>query len=262
MNCAEYEEIVAADVDDELEDGERAAAAAHVSTCARCRALRAAQESVRTLLRQRAQRHVMPPELRRQVVAAIDEEVGVASLDAWRNRLGRPYRLMIGGAVAALLALVVAALLRPAQPVLLAQLVKDVHAVNAGEIDLALKTNDVGELRRYYREVAGFSFDRTVDDFSAKGLTLVGGMKSSIDSTPTTLSIYDSVRGKVVCRRFRAGTVPIPEGGEQVGNARLFTIDGVTVSIIRISKDVYCCLASSMPRAFFARAFAESGSHH
>jgi anti-sigma factor RsiW len=253
MSCNDYRDLVAADVDGELSGAEAAAAAAHLAGCPRCRALRAAQAEVRTLVRSRAARHPAPTLVRARVAAAIERE----STPSLRRRPSlRPWRLVIGGAVAASLAIALAALLWPAAPDLLAVMAADVHDAEAGVLALRMTTAKPEELRRFYQSRVDLPFEESVEDLSGAGFRLVGGRAANLAAAPTTLTLYEGGAGKVVCRRFRAGAVALPEGGETIGGMEVFSTGDVTIRVARLKNDVICVLASTMPRAEFLRLFA------
>ncbi len=259
MNCAEYREIAAADVDGELTADERRAVEGHVPTCPRCTAMREEQHRTKALLQSRRVRYQAPPPVRQQIVDAVDREMEIAADSGQRWRW--PLRVVIGGAIAATLALVLRSWMQPTGVDLLATLVDDVRAADAQTLRLAVNTSDVEELRRYYRQSANIDFEDSVEDLSAEGLRLVGGKGATIDHVPTTLSLYEGVPGRVVCRRFRAGALPLPEGGEWLDEStQVFTADGVTVAVIR-SGDIVCCMATSMPRSLFTRHLMAAGEH-
>lgn len=102
MECGEVRDLLASFEDGELIVEERAAVAAHLEGCERCRA---AHAELRTLSRRirGAGTFAMPPGLEQKVSAAIAE-------DARRPALPRPWRLLAVAASYALVALLSAAL--------------------------------------------------------------------------------------------------------------------------------------------------------
>jgi anti-sigma factor RsiW len=254
MTCEEYLDLAAADVDGELDPGERAAVETHVRSCARCQAVRTGQRSTRDVIRGRATRHSAPAGVEHKVLAAIERRPAERRAGGRRRSVaGR--RAVVAGAVAAALALGVATLLRPAQPDLVAVMVDDVHAAEHGAMSLAVRTGDAAELRRYYRERAGIRFPHAVADLGAAGLHLVGGRPGMIGAARTTVALYEGAAGMVVCRRFRAGEVELPSGGERMDHSRVYTADGIIIRVKQLDDDVVCAMASTMPRAEFLRFF-------
>ncbi len=263
MDCTDYAEIVAADVDGALSADERGTAEAHLAGCPGCRRMRRQQETIKAVLKQRSPSTAAPAALRQQVVASLAREGNGGVVVARLHRLLRPGRgrLILAGAIAALLVVVLRPLWRSSPPDLLATLAHDAQTVAAQRVSLTWRTSDVAELRGYYRSSGRIDFEQSVEDFSAVGWRLVGGRVGRIGDVDTTFSVYDGKSGKVVCRRFRAGQIALPRGGERVGDIRVFTVDGVTICVIHVGKDVICCLASTMPRAAFVRALTGPEPH-
>jgi anti-sigma factor RsiW len=264
MDCAEYAEIAAADVDGRLAAAEKSAVDLHLAACARCQTVRRQQETIKGLLHERAPRATVPAALRQRIVSGLDEAPTSAGIETGtpraKPRLGRG-RLILAGAIAALLVLILRPLWQSSPPDLLAILAEDARAADGQRVALALQTSDVDELRRYYRSTGRIEFERSVDDFSSVGLHLLGGRVAQIGDVYTTFSVYETAVGKVVCRRFRAGQLPLPEGGDRFGDTRVFTVDGVTICVIRLG-DVICCLASTMPRDMFLRQLEAANHQH
>lgn len=253
MNCAAYDDIVAADVDGVLSADESGMAEAHVASCQRCQATRRDQLFAKSVLRDRVGRHNVPEDLRHRVLSAIEAEA--ASSVVPPTRLGpRPsVRRIMAGAIAALLAVGLYSVLSPAQPELVAVMTADVEAAESGRLALAMRTSNVEELRRYYQESGRIDFQQSAGDFSRQGFSLVGGSVEHIGTQPTTRSVYDSTDGKIVCRRFRAGSVDVPDLGEEAGGRRVFTVGGVTFGITHPEPGVICVLATKMPQEAFVR---------
>ena len=259
MNCEQYNDIVAADVDAALTAAEARSAAEHVTSCPRCQATRRDQQLARSILRERAAHHGAPEDLRHRVLTAIEGERTAGKVTSLRT----PRRRILVGAIAALLAVVLYSLLSPAaKPELVPVMIAEVTAAQAGKLEIALRTSSVEQLQSFYRQSGRIDFEPSAGDFSAHGFHLVGGSVVDVGTSPTALSVYDSDHGKVFCRRFREGSIDVPESGEQLGERRIFTVDGVTFAIARLEGGVLCVLASSMPSELFIqhlqRAYATS----
>lgn len=261
FSCEEYVEWVAADVDGVLEPDEKTAVDIHVSTCIRCRTLRHQQLLVRSTIRDKIPQRAAPAILRQRIAAALDEEVitqpGVTSVRARKHTR----RWLLVGAVAAGFALVVSPILRSTSQDLLAVLVSDAEAAEAGQLPIELVSANVAAVRGYYRESGQIAFENSADDLGPLGFHIVGANVARIGEVNTTLTLYENDSAKVVCRRFPSGSLTLPTGGDQVGGAQLFTLDGVTVAITQLG-DVTCCLATTMPRDEFIRRLASSDHRH
>jgi predicted anti-sigma-YlaC factor YlaD len=234
MNCRTFAENAAAAADRQLPPELQAAAEAHLAACTACRTERDRQNAVRQLVRRRAPRPAVPDRVREELLRRLSTRS--RSTGAW------PRRALLVGSIAAALLLGVAVLLRQPAPSLLAVARSDVDAAEAGTLPLAMRTGDAAALGGYYRR-AGITFDHSVENFASKGLHLVGGDVSSIGRVMTTRTLYEGPRGKVVCRRFRDGSVELPDGGEQIGATRVLTREGIQLEITHIG-DVVCTMAS------------------
>jgi anti-sigma factor RsiW len=258
MQCAEYRDLVAAHVDARLAREEEALAAAHVAGCARCAALLAAQHALKHVLRgSRLMRHA-PAALQQAVRARIDAEERVHHVG--NRRAGWwpfPAARLAFAAVAALLVVVGAvSLLRSGRQdtsaAVFDAIVAHYRAVESGQIELSVRTDDPMELRTYYLQTGAFTFRNTVVDLEPLGLTLVGGTVTQLDGQTSTLSVYRGTAGMVLCHRIEARGGELPPGGEVVGGDRFYTLGGITICV-HLEGDVICFMASAMPRVDFVR---------
>jgi anti-sigma factor RsiW len=258
MHCAEYTDLVAAHVDGELTAEEVPLALAHVADCARCAGLLEIQRQLRQMLRARNWTRQTPDDLRRRVLAAVDAE---ARGPAAHGRLGqwwaRPrYRLALAGAVAALAVLVALPLLRsgPREPAaaMFDTIVADYHAAEAETAQLGLRTEEPDELRAYYRRGGAITFNNSVLDLEALGYILVGGSVIDLGTMKSTMTVYRSARGLLLCHRILAPDLKYPPGGEIMGGDAFYTVGGVTICMHR-EGDVICFMASTMPPIEFMK---------
>ncbi len=257
MDCEGYRDIAAAHADNQLDEGERREAEAHLAACPRCALAYREQQIVRDLLRARTLLRSAPPGVQRRI-AALGEPQGRG---AQRVLPRARRRAVLVGLVAASVALLVLPLWRRAHPDLLALMVEDVRAADAGQIPLAVRTSDLDELRAYYRTTGRIEVAEPVADLRPAGFAPVGGGVARVNNVSTTRTVYEGHGAKVVCRRFRADALALPHGGERVGGALVFVVGGVTVRIAR-EGDTVCCLSSSMPREDFLRLLqAKTGAH-
>jgi len=255
IDCQAYRDLVAADVDGLLDSEEKTGVDAHLEDCIVCTVLRREQAAIRDLVRERPPRHETPEALRERVVAALDKEPPVPKVVPFPKPASRT-RIAMVGAIAAVLLLALLPLWRTESPDLLAALVQDVKAAEAQEVPFVLRTTSVAGLRDYYRESGLFEFDKTVDDLGGIGLRPVGGTVAKIGEVNTTLTVYEGASHKIVCRHFKPGSLRIPTGGKRVGDAWVFTKDGVTV-VVHENGGVVCCMASAMPPDEFLRVLSK-----
>lgn len=123
---------------------------------------------------------------------------------------------------------------------------------------LALRTTDTDQLARFYRERLGLP--DPVADLDTTGFQTIGGTVADIAGTPTTLTVYRGPTGTIVCRRFRAGALTLPSGGQEIGGAQYFEVDGVAVRIQQFG-DTVCCMASTLSVDALAAVFGAPTAH-
>ncbi len=256
MNCDDYRDWVAADIDGRLDAPTAQASRAHVETCTHCAALRAAQAAMRDRLR-RHEGATMPPELRRRVLAAVQREL-TAPVDPPATggrvvRLLTRRRLLMVGAVAASFLVMMLPVGRWSQPDLLGLLIQDARAAEHEGFAYDLRSNDIAALRDHYAQ-AGVGFTATAPDLAKRGYRPIGGRVERDGEVAATVTVYHSAGGGVVvCRRYAYERVEVPPG-ERFGHATVVTRDGVTMRFVR-DGDALCSLATTMPREQFLREF-------
>lgn len=234
MNCAEYRDWVAADVDGVL-GADEARVRAHLEECPTCRAERARQDGVRTTLRSRALAVEAPFGLRTRILGSLDEiaEEGVAG----RSRLPRWAALVLAG-----LAVVLVLVPRGGGP--LDPVVEEYYAAFRGEMPLGIRTSSLDELERFYATRAAEVVPGHVVDLGREGFRLVGGAVRRIDGRPYRLTVYSDGRNVILCDYRRAadyaGDVPSD------GKPAFFVRAGITFCVRRMGDEV-CILATRMP---------------
>lgn len=256
MNCDEYCDWVAADIDGQLDAATAQAARAHVEACPPCGALRAAQMAMRDRLRQH-QGSTMPPELRQRVLAAVQSELATpADPPATRGKVVRLLtrrRLLMVGAVAASFLVMMLPVGHWSQPDLLGLLIQDARAAEHDGLAYDLRSNDIAALRDHYGQ-ADVGFTATAPDLAKRGYQPVGGRVERDGDLAATVTVYRGAGGGVVvCRRYAYERVEVPQG-ERFGHAIVVTRDGVTMRFVR-DGDALCSLATTMPREQFLREF-------
>jgi len=258
MQCAEYRDLVAAHVDAQLAREEEAQAAAHVAGCARCAKLLAAQRTLKQVLRGASLIRHTPAAVRQTVHERIAAEGRAHPMGTWRPAWwSLPLSRFALAGVATLLIVIGAVALLRSRPqgtgaAVFDTIVAHYHAVESGQIELSVHTDDPMVLRTYYLQTGAFTFRNTVVDLEPLGLPLVGGTVTQLGGQTSTLSAYRGNAGMVLCHRIAAKAVELPPGGEVVGGDRFYTVGGITICV-HLEGDVICFMASAMPRADFIR---------
>ncbi len=247
MECSDYRDLAAADVDGRLDDRERVAAEAHVAACPACASLRGTQLAIKRLLRERCEPRKTPELLR----AAIRRELSRVDAPADRPASSPRRRFVVAGAIAAALLLSLLPVLRTSDRGVIPLLAADMAQADASAPEI--RTTSVADLASYYAG-RGLDFDNAVEDLEPQGFHLVGGSTASIGDVKTTLTVYESGDDRLLCRRFRAAGFEWPQGGEQIGDSRVYSHDGVYVSLTRLAGDVVCAMTSRLPPSHFVAA--------
>ncbi len=252
MKCSEYKELVAAHADRQLPSTELERADDHARACPPCEALHSGQIAVKGLLARRRATQVAPDSLRHAIARSTAVHTAPVAKRA------RPTRLILGGAIAALLLLSLIPLLRGGGSDLVGTMASDIARID--NIAPQLATSNLAELRAFYAH-RGMTFEQTVPDLDPYGIRLVGGSISHVGDVMTTLTIYDSNGTPVICRRFPADQIDLPSGGRVFNRSRLFEREGVHISLTNIEGGVVCAMASRMPfEQLFASAHANQTS--
>jgi anti-sigma factor RsiW len=252
MNCDEYRDWVAADVDGEL-GADAARVHAHVDGCPVCAAERNRQAAVRAELRRRALGAAPAADLRGRVVAALDREnamPGARGSRVARRRISPVAWGAIGVAAAAVIALVVVGRASRFAP-----LIRSYDLADHGELALTMRTDRLEELEKFYRKEGGNDLPAHVVDLTAAGFQLVGGTIERFPTRRARLSVYSDGEHTIVCdyQLVRFFPFELPSNGNPV----FFRERGVSFCARRIGDEV-CLLATRMPLAMLQQKLGAS----
>jgi len=266
MHCAEYRDLVAADVDRALTAEEAALVRTHVAGCPRCARVRADAEAFKRACRARSWIQPVPADVRQRLLAALDTEARPAGSTGGSGARRRPWtRLLLAGAIAAVLLLMVVPLrfsrtspAVPAEP--FATIVRDFKAVEAQAVALQFRTDSVDEMRRYYAQSGALDFPNTVPNLDPFGYRVEGGSVMQLGTKRSTLTVYRGPQGIILCHRILDPGMQPPPGGETVGMDTFYTVNGITICMHR-EGDVVCFMAVSLPRDEFIRQWTHATMH-
>jgi len=174
VNCAEYLDLVAADVDGVLGAASEAARR-HLEVCPACRAERERQRAVRALVSSRAMPDV-PVGFRGRIRAAIDEEARRLEHAKPRFAILRRRRWIVVPALAAALAAFIVLRDRSSP---FGPLIREYDRAAEGTLTLEVATGATDELENFYRTHAADGVPAHVVDLSRAGFRLVGGALAS-----------------------------------------------------------------------------------
>jgi hypothetical protein len=246
VNCNEYRECAAADVDGALGTVAEEARQ-HLERCGPCRAERDRQLAVRGLLRARDLHPATPVGLRTRVLAALAEGEAASERPWWRGALR-------WGAVVAFGVAVVATIVVWNRHASIEALIREYDRAANGSLALGLQTAKREDLEAYYRQHAGEGIPIHVVDLSAAGFRLVGGTVADLRGRHARLSVYSDGQYTIVCDYRFAKSFPLflPTNGDPV----FFGRGGASFCARRIGDEV-CLLVTRMPMEIFRRKLGE-----
>lgn len=239
MNCDEYLDWVAADVDGLL--GERSELTLrHLDECPRCRALRAASAEIRALLRSRRITQEAPLGLRTRILARLQDEAPHGAR-ALLRRLPR-WAAVVTAALALLLLFFL-----PRTERIGGDTAEVYQLVLDGALRPAFETSAVAELDDYYAE-RGRGIPSHVIDLEAQGFRLIGGLVYEAGPRVLRLSVYSDGKHVIVCdyRNLDSWDGRLPSSSEPL----FVKQDGLNLCVRRMGREV-CVLATRMPMRLF-----------
>jgi anti-sigma factor RsiW len=247
VTCAEYQDLVAADVDGVL-GAEAETVKRHLAGCESCRRLRERQLMVRDLLRSRPLQQSAPHALRTRVLARLEEESERVVTRKWRS-----WAPWIGFALACATAVAVMTLWTRDNS--FAPLIKSYDLAARGALQITFPTSEPAVLEGYYREHQTEGFPEHVVDLSHAGFRLVGGAVRDFSTRKARLSVYSNGKDIIVCDYQFAEHFPfvLPASGK----ATFFSQRGVNFCARRMGNEV-CLLASRMAMERFRTLVGDS----
>lgn len=241
VTCAEYRDLVAADVDGVLGGSEVEGTRRHRASCESCRTLRERQLAIRDLLRSRCLQEATPYGLRTRIVARLEEESRRIVAAKWRRFVPWVGLVLAGAAAAAVMTLWNRA-------GSFAPLIESYDLAARGALHITFATSEPTVLESYYRQHAGEGFPEHVVDLSPAGFHLIGGLLKDFPDREARLSVYSDGTNVIVCDYQFAKAFPLalPASGEPI----FFSRHGVNFSAHRMGAEV-CLLATRMPMERF-----------
>jgi len=244
VTCAEYRELVAADVDGVV-GAEAETVRRHLATCEACTRLRERQVAVRNLLRSRSLQQPAPLGLRTRVVAQLEEESqslhGAPKRWLWARWVG----LALLGATAA------AVMILWNRDGSFAPLIESYDLASRGALQITFPASEPTELEAYYHKSQEQGFPEHVIDLSSKGFRLVGGVVRDFPKRKARLTVYSDGKNMIVCDYQFAAAFPLalPASGGPI----FFSRRGVNFCAKRMDGNEVCVLATRMPMDLFRK---------
>ena len=260
MTCDEYQDLVAAHVDGQLNPTERQEVHAHLQECASCCERFAEEQQFRLAFASRRVLLTTPPAVLTQLHEALAREATL--LPSWRQGLYAHRVSLLSflfshrlATAAVMAALILAYWWFPTtQPDLFASAVKQYELAATDQRVFTYVQRDPRQLEQVFNASVQLDFSTHVLDLRSAGYRIRGGYIVRLNGHPTAVTVYRGPEADLVCLRQRGELPPLPPGAMKVGHDLVYTYEQHTVLIIQES-DLFCILVSRLPRDAFLRSF-------
>jgi hypothetical protein len=260
MTCDEYQDLVAAHVDGQLNPTELQKVNVHLQECAPCRERFAEEQQFHLAFASRRVLLTTPPAVLTQLHEALAREA--APLPSWRQRLYAHRVSLLSfffshrlATAAVATALVLAYWWLPTmKPDLLASAVQQYEIATTDQRVFTYVQRDPGKLEHAFNTSGQLDFSTHVLDFRSFGYRIRGGNIVRLNGHPTAVTVYRGPEADLLCLRQRGVLPPLPPGAMLIGRDLVYTYEQYTVLVIQES-DLFCLLVSRLPRDTFLRTF-------
>ncbi len=250
MKCEEAQELIAALIDHEIGEPERAAIEAHFEGCSSCRAIYNYQLALKRAVHETGANLKAPVALRESILR--DPRIFRPKPDVELRRTWRPYlRPALTTALLALLVLPALYLMRPAaKPLSLRAL--EVHEKIAGGEMSFIPGASAEEIKETLSRSAAGAFTPMAYDLTALKLKAVGGAVQNFDGRKVLVTVYQGNGLTVTCYTFLGAESDAPPSAERVYdeikkiNFYIYSRDGIN-AVLHREGNLVCILASSLP---------------
>lgn len=217
-------------IDGEVADAEATAAERHIEGCADCQAFCADAASISDAIRTSATRHAAPADLRRRVLAMLDDEAvdtpAARKVVDLRTRRRSFWRGAFGGAGITGLAAGLAVLaVQPPSPASLVDQVTLAHtrALMDGR-EIAVVSTDHHTVKPWF--AGRIDLSPPVRDFAAQGFKLTGGRLDKVGRAPAAVVVYQHGRHQVALFVWNDRGATLPAQGVRHGYHAIFWKSG------------------------------------
>ncbi|HEV8714330.1 MAG TPA: zf-HC2 domain-containing protein [Candidatus Binatia bacterium] len=255
MNCAAYQDLVAAHVDGVLSPAERQEVEQHLASCASCQQLFTEASHFHAAFAARRLIVSVPVEVEQRLRMALVAES--TPIPSWWERLFALFwqpRLAFGLAAAVLLiALLWPRLFSSApEPAWFTQALDSYHAATEGRLSFTYHTDNPQELEAAFNRSGQLDFFTQVLDLRSSGYQIEGGLVMQVKDRPIALVLYKGKDGPLVCLRQRGRVPPMPTGSEILNGAYLYSHAGYTISLVQFPEH-FCMVIAPLSQEDFRR---------
>ena len=237
----------------QLNASEAAAVENHLKSCEECRREYENLRLVKRIIENHLSASEIPSDLQANITKVLDQETR-GPKKSWKALL--PY--------AAVLILVLAALFYflISRSNLPAEVARNFHQFQTGDLSLQLRTNDVQKMEQFYTD-QGMPFHVTVFDLRMMKYELVGGSIHKLNQRKTALYVYRGENNKyLICEMYLGTPSELPKNAvvrENKGKRfYIYERNGVT-AVFWPEDKVMCVLASDIdPEEIVQLAFAKA----
>lgn len=256
MQCQQAQELITAQLDNELGADEQRALEEHLQTCELCRNAYAAESRLKQQIQLARQEVTAPAALRQQVERVIagrragKEEKSAGGFAAWFGlQSWRP-------AFAALLLVIGAGVYfyaKPAQPDFASATIEGHRDLLSGKTTL-VRYDDGHRLRQELTRAVGGRFAPVAFDLSMMKLHPVSGFVQKIAGRDVLVTVYQGDGPAITCFTFLGSESDAPGGAERFYDADMkvnfysFNRDGIN-AVMHREDNIICILVSKMAPA-------------
>jgi anti-sigma factor RsiW len=206
MTHEELEELVSAYVDSQVTPEEEKATRDHMGTCANCRSLYEQMRILKEKLHYSNEIIPIPPDLNEKLIRSLEK------VEKKRYFFNLSLGVTTSLVVLLILAFFVRGYIFKTKPnLLLNEVVESYIDIFKGELPIAYETENTKDLETHLNKTGDIPFKIDVDDFSAMGFKLKGGLVKEIMKRKSAILVYEGKRELVAYYTMISSGSDFPE---------------------------------------------------